>query len=685
MYKMRNIKIQRKRIECQYILILLIITFSIFGLAENSEAANIYVDQSLSADCIIGNYSTSSRNCSGNDGNGYRSFQTALNNLHVGDNLYLREGTYNGCFDVPILKGNPNLWTTVASYPGEWAIIRGDGTKEYALGRSIYDKSNDNGYHSYWKFENLEITGDESLGLFVSGGPFIVRGCYIHDNIKPLIYDEPVFTGTGVNDLNIVGGYWKEYENKIIIEIDGKNPDTFRWNFEPFGDGWQEHNLITGQTFTLGWRGLNISFDSTSGHNIGDRWEFDVNSGCGNNPAGITGMVWHDSIIEYNHFDNNGCSTPNDPHTAHIQIHSDYGVYCSEYGVCDTGSCWDWTTGQCHAGYGTRNNTIRYNLFSDSGDMTANAIHHKAAQYFIPYTNPDSTDWSKKDYGDKIHHNIFTSGFSSAIQAQQDFVQIFNNIVQNSNIQLGDWGRGVHARHSIYNNQISGGRIELSYYLHGPSGAVYADNPFGEDIILRGSILNNILDGYPETYISAPIKLGSPDMEIGAFDSGVVDYDDLLIKNNYIYSSSESADIYNMGAAKSGTCFDEVSFADFESCYSTASNNARKASSEESDSLYQGTFGANKYKTRGEHLISSTRTVANGGVGGGHPYLNGVQIPSYVGATNPNDNDWVQGVLNLATISSLQNVSNGDPDWIEGNPETGDETSPGIPNGLSVS
>ena len=72
------------------------------------------------------------------------------------------------------------------------------------------------------------------------------------------------------------------------------------------------------------------------------------------------------------------------------------------------------------------------------------------------------------------------------------------------------------------------------------------------------------------------------------------------------------------------------------------------------------------YKTNGDYVLEGSTTIANGGIGGNHPYFSGVTIPSYVGATNPDDNNWADGVLSLANVTTLMNGGSGDPDWIEG-------------------
>jgi hypothetical protein len=56
------------------------------------------------------------------------------------------------------------------------------------------------------------------------------------------------------------------------------------------------------------------------------------------------------------------------------------------------------------------------------------------------------------------------------------------------------------------------------------------------------------------------------------------------------------------------------------------------------------------YRTRGEHVLEGAATIANGGRGGAHPYLPGVSIPAYVGATDPANDAWVQEVLDLANL-----------------------------------
>lgn len=63
-------------------------------MAGVADAANIYVDGTLGADCTSGNYSTSARTCTGSNGNAYNTIQAAVTAMSGGDDIYLRGGTY---------------------------------------------------------------------------------------------------------------------------------------------------------------------------------------------------------------------------------------------------------------------------------------------------------------------------------------------------------------------------------------------------------------------------------------------------------------------------------------------------------------------------------------------------------------------------------------------------------------
>ena len=171
-------------------------------IAIPASAANIFVDSTLSSDCTSGGYSIASRDCSGSAGNGYNTISEAVSAMSAGDHIVIRGGTYQECVALSP-SDNGSSWdegyynkivscgTGEGCSSNEWAVIDGNtsctGWSNEVLG---YASDNVSGSSSlkYWWFERLEIknggyTGESNgPGLWINGGPFKVRYCYIHDN-----------------------------------------------------------------------------------------------------------------------------------------------------------------------------------------------------------------------------------------------------------------------------------------------------------------------------------------------------------------------------------------------------------------------------------------------------------------------------------------------------------------------
>lgn len=86
--------------------------------------------------------------------------------------------------------------------------------------------------------------------------------------------DKPVYYGTnGINDLTAHGIYTEDSRDiRFQIEIDGTSgaSDTFRWSSDN-GLNWTSGVVITGGQQPLQY-GVRISFSSTTGHSIDDKW-----------------------------------------------------------------------------------------------------------------------------------------------------------------------------------------------------------------------------------------------------------------------------------------------------------------------------------------------------------------------------------------------------------------------------
>lgn len=358
-----------------------------------------------------------------------------------------------------------------------------------------------------------------------------------------------------------------------------------------------------------------------------------------NNPFGLGGYHWQNSVVEYCFFRDNGVTPAStaDTNPAHIGVFSDYN-WAS---IASNG----WYENSSRVS--TYKNEYRYN-YMYGGNV---GFKHKGAQFLTGRTNPGSgfSD-ARNTYGDKFHHNIIVNTLAQCIGAHQDFMQVYNNICDNT-------GRGLNVQYQnnggfykvvLYNNTI------MNNTMGGIIRFMYSD--YSNEILQHyGWDYNNILDNITSysgycTYNSLALCEGTaPQFDLSNYHSN----------NNYFYRSPTSS-VYSM--RRSG-----YTASAFESQTLTgAPRNVYANAYSSGNPLYYGTSGADKYRARGAHILENVITISNGGAGIAHPYLAGTYIPSYVGATNPSDDRWVSGVLSLSSVATLMSGGSGDPDWIEG-------------------
>lgn len=601
----------------QYIFIFMV-ALGIFGLAENSRAAILYVDQTLTSDCTSGNYSTANRNCSGSEGKAYNTPQKAVDAMVKGDHILLRGGHYYLTQEIVLSASkNGDSWqeghyNLLASYPGEWAILDGQGNipAEYR-GAVIGGVGFNATVLNYWKFERLEIMGgggpatNQAYGFWASVGPFWFRYCYIHDNYFRCTPENCPGNEQNANSSGGIGGLCGHWWQDSIVEY--------------------------------------CYFERNGAY--GNYWLYTPDSGE---------PFWRDGETEHN----NG----------HINIFSDYKYQSIPFDGFDP---------NINNGYHNMRNTYRYNYFE--GARTAVAIKHKAGQYFTGQTESTLTD-EYNTFGDKIHHNIFFGSRYAPIELTQDFAQVYNNIVDLSEATSGVLLSATSAYRPYkvvsYNNTILGNALG--------SRLLFRRIADQEGLISRyyGYDYNNIIDGAVDTSGQADISI----LQYG-YATGEVDYSNYIGNRNYFYrpsgTTAQKSYVYSIpGSETSAVPSVYYTVESYMSQYPSKIvwNNDYNAG----NLLYKGTSGADKYKTYGSHVISGSTTIANGGIGGSHPYLSDITIPSYIGAVNPSDNDWVDGVMSLATVSNLQNAGSGNPTWVEGSVPS-DATAPDSPVGLSVS
>ena len=128
-----------------------------------SFSKTIYVDANLSSNCT-GNYSIANRNCSGSDGDAYKTIQAAINVAVAGDIIYVRAGQYNEII-VTSNSGTAGNWITIKSYNGEKVINTGQ-----------LNITND-----YITVDGLEfIQPNSGPNIKSLANWVIIRNCYLH-------------------------------------------------------------------------------------------------------------------------------------------------------------------------------------------------------------------------------------------------------------------------------------------------------------------------------------------------------------------------------------------------------------------------------------------------------------------------------------------------------------------------
>jgi len=411
-------------------------------------------------------------------------------------------------------------------------------------------------------------------------------------------------------------------EAVISYGINGNSPLRY-WIFKKFE--------VTGGGTSIGAssRGGGLMFDTGSYLTFEYLYIHDNYGGGSYNDGGICikneNYAPQYNVIRYCHFKDNG--DPSNFNTGNIVLFADYR---------DPPNINFETT--------RRNNEIYYNLIEGG----AKGIKSKNDEGM---TNDNSaSNMEMKENGDKIHHNIVRDFRQKGIEGRQDFIQIYNNIVISDHVQSGikagcdEFNTDREPFYAtVYNNMLIGVDLSVEHQADGLYGPpyhpyIYFYNNIVEDV---GSAHNdgrndiNILFGYTSRGENA------------------IDMDTVFVENNLLYGRSASDAVIETGG--NGNEYSAASF--------VAAGYASEFYATTASGLHPG---SDEYEVDGSFVLEGSTTVADGGLGGAHPYLDGVSIPSYVGAINPDDGDWVDGVLGLDDVGYLRDASEGGPDWVEG-------------------
>ena len=344
-----------------------------------------------------------------------------------------------------------------------------------------------------------------------------------------------------------------------------------------------------------------------------------------NNPAGIKLEKPQSVIVEYCYLYNNGMSSGTNYNAANIISVSDYVENPASVNI----------------GAASQKNIYQYNLIANSPV----GIKYKNSQWLSLSHTAAHTVY--KDFGDKIHHNIIKNIYKYPVDARMDFIQIYNNIIDMSSTKeflIGevdsDDREPFYA--TVYNNTFIRSRPCL--YHDGKSGGdnssytISASTPSKPYFYFYNNIIESV----------GAVKDGRNDLNIlftysdWELSNGDIDMSKVFVERNLFIPRKRTDKVINVG---------EDTYDYSISDYMSNGWSSKLYAVELLTGLHKA--GSN-YKTNGSFSLGDSETIMNGGLGGSHPYLSGVRFPSYVGATDPNNDNWVDAVLGLSSINNLK-------------------------------
>ncbi len=499
--------------------------------------------------------------------------------------------------------------------PGDTLFLRGGTYKEMNIYIGDLRSGSRNAWYTICSYRDAKTMKYEWAKI---------DGKYDMNNANSQTYNGYIFRGTTVNGAQ---GYIR-FER---FEITGGGLDTNNAGYpSSMGGGLK----MRGGPFEFRYLYIHNNYGNVSENNGG----LILENGTGG------------TLIENCYFKANGdVKKDKSTSSANLMIFADYS-YENAISAIDT------TTGFYKT---TVKNTIRYNIFdgdAGNGYYTVLGFKQKGMQRLTGYNYVDTKNSLDKEpndnryqsYGDKIHHNIFLN-HEVGIEVDQDYVQIHHNIIlmratgvpfaDANAIQLRDQNANRRGPYDpcVYNNTlICNGKRGLMYHPvpQGWSGGV----PLAECWIQ-----NNLIDGAAHSgYNTGQLTISSDNVKSAGYP-----LDSLHVDRNCFYRSSPDSLIYIDNKYYSRS----MAASSLDMVFSVnSSQNIYKTASTTTKAIYTlQNLDLSKYKLLGAFKLDSNNTIANGGIGGKHPYLTDADpMPIYIGATDPSkETTWIDSLILL--------------------------------------
>jgi PKD repeat protein len=113
-----------------------------------------------------------------------KTLNTVLGMLKGGDTMYIRGGTYHEIMSRSMPNNDVNNnWITIASYPGEWAILDGGGNLSGGMWGALISMTGtaSSGHDNWIKLQNLEVAWSRGYGIKIYGASRVwIDNIYCH-------------------------------------------------------------------------------------------------------------------------------------------------------------------------------------------------------------------------------------------------------------------------------------------------------------------------------------------------------------------------------------------------------------------------------------------------------------------------------------------------------------------------
>jgi hypothetical protein len=420
--------------------------------------------------------------------------------------------------------------------------------------------------------------------------------------------------------------YWK-FE-RIEVTGAGHNPTKEAYNNNFYGKGFEF------------WTGHHIEFNRCYvHHNYGGGGP---NGGAGISIMNKDGHGAQNITIKYCVVEENGWPGVNNENNQNIVLYADYHDAAKDIPSLD---------------YPMQQNEIAYNLVIGS----TIGIKTKSCQRIVLDNKGNlPTSLAGKNRGDKIHHNIIKGPSLCGIVYEQDFKQVYNNIIDlRGKKASGISNDPVYTRNDretfysvIYNNTIIG---DAAYTYEGSALNIEHGNKNDAE----GSNYDQFVDKYhPYIYCFNNIMYHTQkdvDFNIHLNVSyskvpiplRIFDWKTIHISNNFFGDRSVDVKAISMGKFISTI----PAVMDSNTGYVVSINKFKDYSSGNVNFALPTTnlfLDKDLYRTNPDCIVNGTSvTVKNAGIGNAHPYLENQMLPKYIGATDPANYKWVDTVQNL--------------------------------------